>query len=50
MKTNTQSLKDGDDDQGERDSTEIYIRIDTNTNYYDDKEVESKSNKRIYHN
>ena len=53
MKTNTQSLKDGDGDQGERDSTEIYIRIDTNTNspnYYDDKEVESKSNKRIYHN
>ena len=37
----------------ERDSTEIYIRIDTNTNspnYYEDKEVESKSNKRIYHN
>ena len=51
MKTNTQSLKDGGDDQGERDSTEIYIRIDTNMKNLDDvdEEKESESNKRIYY-
>ena len=51
MKTNAKSLKGGGDDQGERDSTEIYIRIDTNMKNSDDvdEEKESESNKRLYY-
>ena len=41
---NTQFLKDGGDDQRGRVSTEIYIIIDTNTNFsnYDDDDEKKK--------
>ena len=53
MNTNTKSLKGGGDDQGEGIPTEIYNLIDTNiknSNYNDDAEEESNSNRNIYYN
>ena len=52
MNTNTKSLKDGGDDQGEGMPTEISNSIDTNINnlnYDDDAEEESNSNRNIYY-